>query len=169
VIACLDDVRALAINISPLPTNQFVGSVARIVDAYINGKMSMVYLEWIDIMQTGGPYPEIIKDCANLMTAGRIEMTQYAVNDAGRAQPNQYGVSIHADGKDMIDSIWNGDIPVIGLTRIDPIISAHPRRVFREVGGLRTQGVPGHGYYDGSTIPDQDFLGEDGDSYESYA
>ena len=89
--------------------------------------------------------------------------SSFAVNDAGRAQPNQYGLAIYNDGKSIIDSLWNGDLEVQGLTRVDPTISVHPTRPFREVGGLRTQGQVDHNYY-GDTDPDRDFLGEGEDN-----
>lgn len=132
-------VRELAINIKSNTSDDFIRTMGRIVDSIINGKLSMVFVEWIDVMNGDLETPEIITDMANILTAARLEMTKYAVNDAGKSQPNQYGVQLRDDGLSTLDSIFNGTTAVLGLTRIKPISEAHGEGTFQPVGGLRTQ------------------------------
>ena len=139
VIADLDTVKSLAINIrSNVPTDRIL-AFGRIVDSLINGKMAMIFSEWIGIMNTGN-YPPTIVDIANLMTAGRLEKTQYAVNEAGKSTPNPYGVSLYKEGLQRLEDIWNGRELLLGLTRLIPVDSDFPEGTFDPVGGLRTQG-----------------------------
>lgn len=132
-------VRELAINIKSNTSDSFIRVMGRIVDSRINGIMAMVYEEWINVMNGTVDPPEIIVDLANILTAARLEMTKYAVNDAGKSTPNPYGVQLRDDGMATLDSIFNGTTAVLGFVRVKPISEAHGEGTFQPVGGLRSQ------------------------------
>lgn len=126
-------------NIKSGMTDDFIRTQARIVDAEINGKLAVVFEDWIDVMNGVIDTPSTIVDIATLMTAGRIEKTKYAVNDAGKSVPNPYGVSLEEDGRNMLDGIVNGSMSSLGLKRFNPFTEIHEEGTFTPVGGLRTQ------------------------------
>lgn len=140
MIADLDDVKDLCINVRSVTTDSFYRVQARIADSIISGRLVKVFAEWTDALNGDIEMPQIIKDVAALMTAGRVEKTKYAVNEAGKSSPNPYGVEIYQQGAMMLDEIYNGSMAVAGWTRFAPVAQAQETGVFSPVGGLRSQG-----------------------------
>jgi len=109
-------VRTLAANVKRDIALAEIESFASGVDAEIDAKLAPAFFWPSDA--SGAlitPTPGLIQTIANKLTAAAIEMTKYAVSEAGQATPNPYAMSLRKEGRDLLTAVVSGAAVVPGL------------------------------------------------------
>ena len=136
----VDQINALAYNVRSQTSTAQMQIYQTIVDAQIDSALGGVYDNW-DQVKTWDSVPTEIVVMASILVAARLELTRFAINEAGMQTPNPYAVSLEKQGLDMLESYRNADRIIPGLLiRFTPVSLAAATGTFDPQGSLRTQG-----------------------------
>jgi|GEM_PF-4177879 hypothetical protein len=132
-------VRALCRNRQSVLSLEEIEAAAGLADTEIDGRIGQSHYwpknpdgEWIN-----DPAPSIIRNIANYLTAGTIEMQSYAQFES-YVGPNPYGKTLEKRGYQMLDAVVRGEVLVPGLVRFTTGLTRRPAPIHRPVSGLRS-------------------------------
>lgn len=126
----------LARNVGSRLGTELIAAVASQVDMLIDGRLATVY-DWPG--QATDPVQDRIRAAANLITAGRLEMSAYAQTEGEQDQKVTYGRSLELQGLGLLNQIVDGKVYVPGLDRYLQVQASPNKRVGYpgQTGGLR--------------------------------